>query len=196
MVLHASRSLEARRYAQGDVMSGGQIAILGHWERAVGGLTLLLLLAAGVAVIVWLRRCYHNARALTGATQHATAWAIWGWIVPVVSLVMPLLVVRDAFARSRRFHEAAAPVPAAVGWWWGLVIGSLVAGAVAESTWPVIRSVVDLEHLEAAWAGVGVLRIAAGLVGIAIGAELTRRQRRLLTAASEDQALRATSRTA
>jgi hypothetical protein len=84
---------------------------------------------------LWLRRCYRNARALTGATQHATAWAIWGWIVPVVSLVMPLLVVRDAFARSRRFHEAAAPVPAAVGWWWGLVIGSVVAGALADSTW-------------------------------------------------------------
>ncbi len=55
---------------------------------------------------------------------------------------------------------------------------------------------VDLEHLEAARAGVGVLWIAAGLVGIGSGAELTRRQPRLLTAESEDQALRATSRTA
>jgi hypothetical protein len=70
-------------------------------------------LAAASAFVVWLHQARRNAGRLGGALEWAPGWAVGGWFIPVASLVIPYLVVRDV-----RRAGASAAQPAPVGWWW------------------------------------------------------------------------------
>jgi hypothetical protein len=74
-------------------------------------------LAAAVAYITWLYQARRNAGRLGGALEWTPGWAVGGWFIPVASLVIPYLVVRDV-----RRASAPAPEPVPVGWWWTSVL--------------------------------------------------------------------------
>jgi len=74
-------------------------------------------LVAAAAFVAWLYRARRNAGRLSGSLQWAPGWAIGGWFIPVASLVIPYLVVRDV-----RRASAPAPQPVPVGWWWTSVL--------------------------------------------------------------------------
>jgi hypothetical protein len=74
-------------------------------------------LAAAVAFITWLYQTRRNAGRLGGTLEWTPGWAVGGWFIPVASLVIPYLVVRDV-----RRASAPAPQPVQVGWWWTSVL--------------------------------------------------------------------------
>jgi Domain of unknown function (DUF4328)/zinc-ribbon domain len=178
LALHASRMLEARQILHGELVTPATLRAADHRLTAVTAIRELLYVVAGIVLIAWLWRCYRNARAVSGSTDYGIPWAIFGWIVPIASLFMPLLVVRDALARSLRPDEDAAPVPTVVPVWWALYLGSVLAGLVLRVSWPRADTAHQLERLDAAWVGVDLVRIAAAAATIAVILELTRRQRR------------------
>jgi len=57
-------------------------------------LTAGLFIAAAILVLIWLYRARTNVTG-RGRQRHARAWAVWGWICPVVNLWFPLQIMSD-----------------------------------------------------------------------------------------------------
>ena len=75
----------------------------------------LLLWAAavtGIAFMVWLTIARHNAQRYDPYIhRHSTPWAVFGWVVPVVSFWFPYQITRDTLAASDREPTAWAGTP-------------------------------------------------------------------------------------
>lgn len=92
---------------------------------AVGGIGLLVNLAAGITYLVWLYRARDNAERLsTWHHRRSRAWLFWGWIVPVVSFWFPYQIVADIRSASLRGSGDADARPSVnlLNWWWGLYV--------------------------------------------------------------------------
>jgi Domain of unknown function (DUF4328) len=74
-------------------------------------------LVAAAAFVAWLYQARRNAGRMGGSLKWAPGWAVGGWFIPVASLVIPYLVMRDV-----RRASAPAPQPVPVGWWWTSVL--------------------------------------------------------------------------
>jgi hypothetical protein len=86
----------------------------------IGG---LLVWACLAAIMVWTFRTTKNANLLGLRTRFSPGWAVAGWIIPLASLVMPYLAVRDVFPEGHSGQRAA-------GFWWATEIaGSVIAVA-------------------------------------------------------------------
>lgn len=87
----------------------------------------VLFLAAGTLVIIWLWRARRNLDAFPGASPGMRAgWAIGGWFIPIANLTIPFKVT-DSVARGSLWHHRTHPL---VGWWWGALLLAGVAGRV------------------------------------------------------------------
>ncbi|MGN6692680.1 MAG: DUF4328 domain-containing protein [Aquihabitans sp.] len=81
----------------------------------------LLVWATLAAIMVWTFRATKNANLLGIRTQFSPGLACGGWIIPLASLVMPYLAVRDVFPEGHSGRRAA-------GIWWAIEISASVAG--------------------------------------------------------------------
>lgn len=86
---------------------------------------LLLGIAAGVALIVWMRRARINAELMSGAAAHrrSRGWVVAGWITPVVGLWVPYQVMSDIWRASA--PRRGVPVTL-VGAWWAMFTAATV----------------------------------------------------------------------
>lgn len=87
----------------------------------IGGLVVWACLAA---IMVWTYRATKNANLLGIETRFSPALAVCGWFIPLASLVMPYLAVRDLFPPGHSGRRAA-------GWWWAAEIAGGTLGIVA-----------------------------------------------------------------
>lgn len=62
--------------------------------------------AAAVLTMIWLYRIAANVRSLGRATTWAPIWAVFGWILPPVLIIIPFLMVREMWKAS----DATAPL--------------------------------------------------------------------------------------
>ncbi|MCX4729466.1 DUF4328 domain-containing protein [Streptomyces sp. NBC_01363] len=87
--------------------------------------TLLVLLAAGVAFLVWLWRARINAELMSGAAAHrrSRGWVIGAWTIPVASLFYPYQIVEDIWQASAPRRPAPVGLVAA---WWALFVAATV----------------------------------------------------------------------
>lgn len=93
-------------------------------------LDLIVAFAAGAFFIAWLYRAYKNLGALGAeAMRHQPGWAIGGWFIPIVNLVLPKRIVDDLWRASdpegpaSRFSTwGPRRVPSLYNWWWLLWI--------------------------------------------------------------------------
>lgn len=89
-------------------------------------------IATAVLTIIWLYRIAANVRALGRATTWAPLWAVFGWILPPVLIVIPFLMVREMWKAS---DATAPPDPTSwkkspdnpLIWVWFVVYGILPA---------------------------------------------------------------------
>jgi len=100
----------------------------------------LAILGLAPCFIVWLWRAAKNQQALGRAPERlGSGWAVGGWFIPLANFVIPVLVVQDLWRGSD--VEIAADDPRwriadrswLVGWWWGLFLVPVVAGAGADA---------------------------------------------------------------
>lgn len=101
---------------------------------------LAVFITAGVLVIVWMWRARKNLEAFPGARQGMGAgWAIAGWLIPFVNLVVPVRVMAAVARASLWRHKT----PVTVGVWWAAyLLGGAVAGAGAAAA-PALPTVLD-----------------------------------------------------
>jgi hypothetical protein len=72
----------------------------------MASLLLLSFVAAAIAVPMWSHRAYRNLPAFGGLrSSFSTAMAAAGWFLPLVNLVLPYLVLREIWRRSRPGRE-------------------------------------------------------------------------------------------
>ena len=57
-------------------------------------------LATAVLTIIWLYRVAKNVRIMGRATTWAPIWAVFGWILPPILIVIPFLMVREMWKAS------------------------------------------------------------------------------------------------
>jgi|AGTN01.2.fsa_nt_gi hypothetical protein len=61
----------------------------------------LFYISASVVFIVWLRRAFRNLRALNVNEMATQEWhCIFGWLIPVASLILPMLAVAEVWKAS------------------------------------------------------------------------------------------------
>ncbi|MFI5531082.1 DUF4328 domain-containing protein [Kitasatospora sp. NPDC051853] len=187
-VLNAAMSLVVRGEYQKQVdgSAGSSDEVVG--PEAVAGLTSLLQLAAlvasGVVFLCWFWRVRKNAEALAPHFPHRKrrAWAIWGWIVPIVSLWFPLQMTQDVL-RAGSPQQAPGRGEGLIGGWWAAWIVSLMLGRIDQKLY------LDAETDEAYVTSFTVTPLAdlADLVAAVLAILMVRR----LTAAQEAAAARA-----
>lgn len=83
---------------------------------AAVGLYVLLTLAIAVLVIIWTHRAMKNAAALGRPARFTPGWAIAGWLIPLVNLVIPWLIMLDLWRGSRPPSEKQGS-GLVIGWW-------------------------------------------------------------------------------
>ena len=94
-----------------------------------------LIVVTGVVWMIWQHRAQSNLRDVgTGDLRFTPGWAVGWWFVPVASLWMPYLAVRELLRASepsvtdwRRASTGSLP-----GLWWAAwIVGSILAGIVS-----------------------------------------------------------------
>jgi len=137
----------------------------------------ILIVVTGLAFLAWFRGARINAEGRGWHQRFARSWTLWGWIVPIVNLWIPLQVMDDIWQASfpRRPRGWVAWLP--MLWWtswvlseallvlnWGAVVAlriwtSQPAGSVPAASYG--------PHLPDSWPGFCVFAVA-GLTLIAI----------------------------
>lgn len=83
-----------------------------------GGLLLVGLVLWLATALLWLRWFHVVAERAeaTGRTRFRGLWWFWAWVIPGANLVLPKMMVNDAWhaADVRR----PDPMPPVIGWWW------------------------------------------------------------------------------
>ncbi|MFZ6003740.1 MAG: DUF4328 domain-containing protein [Actinomycetota bacterium] len=102
-------------------------------RSSFGVLSLVSLIAAGVAWVMWQQRARSNAAALgAGGQRHTNALAAASWIVPIANFFLPKQVTDDLWRGSdpeapRVFNVQGRPVWSIVNVWWALwIVGGLL----------------------------------------------------------------------
>ncbi|MFI6226278.1 DUF4328 domain-containing protein [Micromonospora echinospora] len=105
------------------------LLVAGFVELAVGIPYAIAYLTAVVLVIVWTYRVRKNLDAFPGSAPGLGAgWAIGGWLVPLVNLVVPYRVVADV-TRASVWRPGTGRL---VGVWWAAWLVFLVSERWAE----------------------------------------------------------------
>ena len=105
--------------------------------RSASILLLVVGLAAGIVWIVWQWRVAKNVELFSDvSTRFSPSWSIWGWIIPLASLVIPVLVMQDLWRASvpggSRSGNRRGSVLIGV-WWAAFIIGTLPLRAIGNS---------------------------------------------------------------
>ncbi|NQV07735.1 DUF4328 domain-containing protein [bacterium] len=83
-------------------------------------------LITGILFASWLLRSYRNVLALGRPTSYQPRWAVLGWLIPIVSLVVPKQVVDETWEQSNG--------PLSARWWihtwWGLFLLTQVVSSL------------------------------------------------------------------
>jgi hypothetical protein len=193
------RSLEALR-------TTGVAPAIGLFELitvGVAGLNLLAIVAAGVAFICWLYQARTNLGTLASwELDHGPGWAIGGWFIPFLNLVIPYKVVAEVAKVSGWLAygqpEYGAPRRrggAPVGWWWAALLISNLVGVVAAMRGAIIKET-DLTYADllanrteqyTLLALSGALTLAAAALAILVVHRITRTQSIAVDAAATAQ---------
>nr|WP_237550433.1 DUF4328 domain-containing protein [Streptomyces sp. SID8354] len=89
-------------------------------------LSILVWIAAGIAVVVWLWRARINSELMSGAAAHrrARGWVVGAWTTPVANLWIPYQVVSDVWRASA--PRRPVPVTLINAWWALFVVANVV----------------------------------------------------------------------
>ena len=154
------------------------------WITAVAGLSYFLTYVIGAFLVLkWYLRSVRNARALSNGVETSPKWAIWWFIIPLVSLWKPYSMTSELWRSSEAPDRwKGARDPALLRWWWGTV---LAANFVGTATNIMSRAVSTAAHVltsDTVLIACYVLQIAAGLLFLRIGGPISRRQTGLIAA--------------
>ncbi|MCP5028462.1 MAG: DUF4328 domain-containing protein [Actinomycetia bacterium] len=101
---------------------------------ASGPLHLVLLLAASVVTVTWLYRMAKNTESLRLAPlEHTPKWAVWGWVVPILSLFRPYQMIGQTWRASASPTQTYEQLTRLAPWWWGTFLLTLALDQISAS---------------------------------------------------------------
>lgn len=124
-----------RRLAAGEAVPDG-VTDANDWrQQVVGGVQMVLLLMAFIALVLWFYRAYGNLHRLpnTPRPQHSAGAAAWGWFVPVINLWYPLQMMKEIWYLTQRYAQPDdairyQPDGSLIGGWWALRLVTIFVG--------------------------------------------------------------------
>lgn len=90
-------------------------------------LALIVFIFSAVTFIQWFRRAYYNLHLLNDPIlRWKEGWAAGGWFVPIMSLYVPLQIMKDIWNatmhRLKDKYDLSTYNIQMVGWWWTLFL--------------------------------------------------------------------------
>ncbi|NJQ02044.1 DUF4328 domain-containing protein [Streptomyces zingiberis] len=165
-----------------DAVSDQEYEQAAYWHEFASLVQGTTLLVCAVAFIVWFYRMRVNTEVVAPyAHSMASEWAVWGWLVPVVSLWFPHRIALDTWAASEPGHHLSATrrtSTALVNIWWLLWVTSVNFGIVASALYTVVEEPGAVEKTLTLLMAVDVVDIAAGVLAIVFVHRLTAMQHR------------------
>ena len=121
------------RLIAGEPVSDSEIDASNTRASSIGVIQTVLLIAAGVFFIRWLRLAYRNADVVApGVRRYKHGWAIGAWFVPFLNIWRPKQIVNDVWrAGDPSSAPYAGPLPAWLNLWWAAWLLTNVLGQVA-----------------------------------------------------------------
>lgn len=133
-------------------------------------------------VLMWYLRSVRNAHALSNGVETSPKWAIWWFIIPLVSLWKPYSMTSELWRSSRQPDGwKSLPDPSLLRWWWGAV---LVSGLVINVSSGFSRTAATASQLavsDSVLIGGYALQIFAGVLFLRIGNAVSRQQTALIS---------------
>jgi hypothetical protein len=182
LVAEFGRLTLLNRILAGGLLTRAEADASDAFVRQAGIGVLVLLVAAGIAMLMWVHRIVANNYALGAKGLRFTpGWAVGWWFVPVASLVRPEQVVeeswrcadpgvRDSTPDSRRGLRA----PMLVRFWWGAwILSALTAVAASAGSTATLAGLHDSTNAQLVSVAV---RIVAAVLAVAVVLMLTARQ--------------------
>ena len=153
----------------------------------------VITLAAAVCTIIWLYRLASNVRTFGRQTTWAPIWAVFGWVLPPVLVIIPLLMLREVWKASDPEVPAGNPnwksgaenpmlfvwfvlygiVPAVIT---AITLNSAFGGGFGGDTESVAEAIEDFGAVDIVGAVSG---LAAAVVWIIVVKQMTARHVRL-----------------
>jgi hypothetical protein len=96
-------------------------------QAIVALIYLIALILTFILYAMWIYRAYRSLSALTTyGSERSAKWAVWGFIIPIMSLYVPYQIVREIWRETiprvnmhAKVGERVVTVPI-IKWWWGM----------------------------------------------------------------------------
>jgi len=101
---------------------------------ALNRIFIVLIIATGIAFLVWFSRAYRNLDAFDLPRRYSTGWATGGWFVPFLNFARPKQVADDIWAsvNMSKYNEPGERGGSfLLAAWWATWIGAAVLGLFA-----------------------------------------------------------------
>lgn len=99
-------------------------------QQAIGAIQLALVVATGVAWLVWQHRAHANLRdGGAGGLKFTPGWAVGWWFVPIANLWQPFRAMSELARRGPPAPDRS--LPPGVGAWWAAFVGSGIVGRLS-----------------------------------------------------------------
>ncbi|MFI0784600.1 DUF4328 domain-containing protein [Streptomyces lydicus] len=135
--------------------------------------SMLVWIAAGIGVVVWLWRARINSELMSGAAAHrrARGWVVGAWTTPVANLWIPYQVVSDVWRASA--PRRTVPVGLINAWWALFVVANFVVKPIQWRMSSTFDSEQDVLSNANVTTLLTVLYMAAGLLLVLIVRRVT-----------------------
>lgn len=157
----------------------------------------LLLMAAGIPyfivyvvgaflVLRWYLRSLRNAGRLHAGFPTSPGWAVWGFIIPIVSLVKPYGMTSELWRSSSNPDKwRGLKDPVLLRWWWGLVLVGGFGASIGDLYIRYAQTVSQIQIGSSLSSVMFLVQIAAGVLFLGVTGPISRRQTALIEAGHE-----------
>ena len=120
---------------------------LGMAYNLLAVIELIVMVAACVLFVRWLRRAYWNLHALGRRLEHSEGWAAGAWFVPFLNMVRPYSIVREVWRQTQLVAlEQVTPHGLLRAWWLLFISHSIISNITSQ----MVRHATTIEQLQSA----------------------------------------------
>ena len=175
---------------RGEMASEAIVVATDGRQRLIELLQLAAYLPSVLLFLVWIDRVYSNLRAFSPRPlSFGQRWAVGAWFVPLVNVVRPFQIVREAWWISASPAAAALALPGfrpvAPTWlyaWWAMFLGVGLTSRLAAMNAQRATSVTDLITASQMWLVHEVVTGVAALLAIRVVTRISTDQERAVLA--------------
>jgi hypothetical protein len=154
-------------------------------QELINSISVLIYFVTAIPFGMWIYRAALNSHGFGARNLTVTpGWAVGWYFIPFANLVKPYYAMKEIFQVSINPENwQTAQPPATLRWWWGLWIGTSIAGAVLGKLPSTTVEQLQIQTLVSI--GVGIGGILLDLVAIKLVKTITQNQNDLVSRSAE-----------